>query len=121
MNSFNNLKLEYRYRSNEHNVYKDFYEKCLEKSVSYDRAVGYFTSNSLRLISRGLEKLVKNNGKIRITTSPNLSIEDIEAIKAGEELKVIEANLIKEWYNFSKEIEEDTLKIFSWLVATKKL
>ncbi len=121
MNTFKDLKLEYRYRSNQHSVYKDFYERCLKRSVIYDRAVGYFTSNSLKLIAKGLEKFIKNNGKIRITTSPHLSIEDVEAIKAGEELKVLERKLIKEWDDFCTKVEEDTLKIFSWLIATNKL
>lgn len=121
MNTFKDLELKYRYRSTQKNVYKDFYEKCLERSIFYDRAVGYFTSNSLKLISKGLEKFILNNGKIRITTSVNLSPEDIEAMKAGEEIKIIEKNLIREWKNFSEEIEADTLKIFSWLIGTNKL
>jgi superfamily II DNA or RNA helicase len=119
--TFQDLQIEVEYRSDKHDVYKDFYEKCLERSISYDRAVGYFTSNSLKLISRGLEKFIKNNGKIRIITSPNLTEKDIEAIGIGEELRLIEDKLINEWKEFVKETEVNTLKIFSWLIAKKKL
>lgn len=121
MKSFKSLELENEYRTDKHNIYEEFYEKCLGISVSYDRAVGYFTSGSLKLISKGLEKLIENNGKIRIVTSPNLTKEDLNAIKTGEEFKKIEKKLLSEWSNFAKEIEKNTLKVFSWLVAKGKL
>jgi len=121
MKTFKGLKIEDRYRSSKNNIYEEFYEKCLKKSIQYDRAVGYFTSGSLKLISKGLDKLIENNGKIRIITSPNLNEEDLNALEAGEELKIIENKLVDQWNNFIKEIEENTLKIFSWMVAKGKL
>ena len=121
MKTFKDLEIEDRYRSNKNNIYEEFYEKCLKKSVKYDRAVGYFTSGSLKLISKGLDKFIGNKGKIRIITSPNLTEEDLNALKAGEELKLIEDKLLDQWNNFIKEVEEDTLKVFSWMVAKGKL
>jgi superfamily II DNA or RNA helicase len=121
MRSFKNIELEVEYRSDRHDVYRDFYESCLKRSIKYDRAVGYFTSSSLKLISRGLEKFIENDGKIRIITSPNLTEKDIEAIEYGEELKVIEEKLLQEWKNFAAETKKNTLKIFSWLIAKGKL
>ena len=121
LSTFQDLQLEVEYRSDKHDVYRDFYEKCLKRSVFYDRAVGYFTSDSLKLISRGLETFIKNSGKIRIITSPNLAEKDIEAIGVGEELRLIEDKLINEWKEFVKETEINTLKIFSWLIAKKKI
>ena len=121
MKTFKELKIEDRYRSCKNNIYEEFYENCLKRSVRYDRAVGYFTSGSLKLISRGLDKLIENNGKIRIITSPNLNEEDLNALEAGEDLKLIENKLVDQWNNFIKDIEENTLKVFSWMVAKGKL
>lgn len=117
MKNFKTLELEIEYRSDENNIYEEFYDHCLNLSISYDRAVGYFTSGSLQLISKGLEKLIENRGKIRLVTSPNLNEADLNAIEAGEELKLIENKLFFEWKNFTKQAEEDILKILAWLIT----
>ena len=97
---FENLELQLSYRSDKDNVYKDFFEKCIKESISYDRAVGYFTSGSLKLMSKGLEEFLFNSGTIRIITSPNFSSEDLEAIMAGEDLKkIIDEKILKEMEN----------------------
>lgn len=81
--SFRILEVKSEYRSFQDNVVEDFYIPVLEKAIRYDRAVGYFSSTSISDITKGIIGLVKNNGKIRIITSPRLSEEDIEAIKFG--------------------------------------
>ena len=62
MNLFRELELKSSYRSDSDNIYCDFLEKCLKSSISYDRAVGYFTSDSLYLLLEGVENLIENNG-----------------------------------------------------------
>jgi len=119
---FEKIKLEYQYRSDKHDVYKDFYEKCIAESIKYDRAVGYFTSGSLKLMAQGLEKFIFNEGKIRIVTSPKFSKEDIKALNNGKELKnLLNEKLLFEWQEFSKSIQENTIEVFSWLVATERI
>lgn len=115
---FNNLSLKFKYRSEQDKIYLDFYSKVIKESVKYDRAVGYFTSNSLKLIARSLERFVDKNGYIRIVANPHLSIEDIDAIEKGYKAKedVVTANLIKEIKIIEKNIEDNTLDILAVLI-----
>lgn len=77
------LDLLPRYRTGEQDLVQDFYVPLLSRSVSYQRAVGYFTSSSLALGARGLSRLVAAGGRVEIVASPQLAPEDIEALAAG--------------------------------------
>lgn len=64
-----------------------FFRPCLDVSITYDRAVGYFTSASLRDLQDGLNTLVARGGKIRLITSPHLNDDDIREIETGYRLR----------------------------------
>ena len=81
--SLDKLNIKTEYRSLIHRIADDFIVPILNESVSYDRAVGFFSSSALSLISVGIDGLARNNGKIRLVASPYLSDEDVEAIKKG--------------------------------------
>ena len=116
MNLFRELELKSSYRSDSDNIYCDFLEKCLKSSISYDRAVGYFTSDSLYLLLEGVENLIENNGIMRVVTSPILSEKDVIAIKNLNNKEVINLKIEKELKKFYSGEEEDITKIFSWLI-----
>ena len=61
-----NVKIEYR--SLLHNIATDFYIPVLKEAISYDRAVGFFSSSILASISNGIDGLARNRGKIRLVT-----------------------------------------------------
>ncbi|MCD8916245.1 DEAD/DEAH box helicase family protein [Staphylococcus simulans] len=117
----NSFKLQYR--TNNDNIYDDFYKKCLDESVKYDRAAGYFTSESLKLIARGLDVFLINGGKIRIVANPKLNINDIKAIEKGHVAKesLIEKRLLEEVEISRKTIEDETLNVLSWLIFKGQL
>lgn len=119
----NNLELKFKYRSDHDSLFNDFYRPCLENSIRYDRAAGYFTSNSLKLLARGLDKFLHKSGKIRVVANPVLSQEDIEAIDKGYRAKeeVIENSLINELELSYQSIEKDTLNVLSWLIYNEQL
>jgi len=100
-----NLELRKSYNSNENNLVDDFYIRCLNNSIEYKRAVGYFTSNSLAIAAKGLFAFLENNGRMKLIASPILSEKDIKAIKKGYENRgeIIEKNLIKEIDNISND------------------
>lgn len=116
MNLFRELELKSSYRSDSDNIYCDFLEKCLKSSISYDRAVGYFTSDSLYLLLEGVENLIENNGIMRVVTSPILSEKDVIAIKNLNNKEVINLKIEKELKKFYSGEEEYITKIFSWLI-----
>ncbi|WP_288957995.1 DEAD/DEAH box helicase family protein [uncultured Treponema sp.] len=97
-NSFPSLQLQKEYRSPQHDVANEFFAPVLACSKIYKRSVGFFSSTSLEIITKGISSLVKNGGKIQIVASPKLSEEDIEAIKTGYDKKseIIEKRLLGE-------------------------
>ena len=85
--SFKDLPLKYTYRTSDDDVINDFLVPCLTQCVIYKRAAGFFSSSALVKLSQGISGLVNNNGKMQLVVSPDLSNEDIEAIKKGYEKK----------------------------------
>lgn len=118
-----NLEFQYKYRSDHDSLFNDFYLPCLENSSRYDRAAGYFTSNSLKLLARGLETFLYKEGKIRVVANPKLSVDDVKAIEMGylAREEAIEKSLIKEIELSSKNIQDDTLNVISWLIYKGQL
>ena len=45
MSSLQNVLLKEEYRTGESDLVQDFYLPCLQNSIRYDRAVGYFRSS----------------------------------------------------------------------------
>lgn len=114
---------QFKYRSDQDSLFNDFYLPCLENSIKYDRAAGYFTSNSLKLMARGLEVFLYKKGKIRIVANPALSSDDMEAIEKGYIAKesAIERSLLKELKLSYENIENETLNVISWLIYNEQL
>ncbi|MGL5903687.1 MAG: DEAD/DEAH box helicase family protein, partial [Cetobacterium sp.] len=117
MKLFKELDLKTSYRSDTDNIYCDFLEKCLKSSILYDRAVGYFTSDSLYLLLEGVENLIKNNGEMRVVTSPQLSEKDVLALRTLNDKEIINLKIEEELEKFYLGKEEDITKIFSWLIS----
>ncbi|ATD31156.1 hypothetical protein BHM04_08120 [Macrococcus sp. IME1552] len=117
------LNFKYTYRSNEDKLYNDFYLPCLQNSIKFDRAAGYFTSGSLKLIAKGLEHFFDLDGKIRIICNPKLLKEDLEAIQNGYLIKeeIIEQSIFREYKLTKDRIEDNTLEIISILIYLGKL
>ena len=83
--SLRDLEIKREYRSSLENIAKDFYIPTLKEAITYDRAVGFFSSSIFVKIAVGIIALVRRGGKIRLIASPNLSEQDIEAIRLGYE------------------------------------
>lgn len=76
------LDIKIKYKNLSSNLLDDFYVPVLSNSVSYDRAVGYFTSESLITLISGLKPFIlENQGHIRLIISPYLTNKDLETLK----------------------------------------
>lgn len=120
---FQDLPIELRYRSEEHNFPRDFFVPVLGKTVLYKRAVGFFSSTALIELSIGLFDLAKKGGKVLIITSPRLSDEDIEAINLGYKTKekaMIEALNVSITEPINA-FEEERLNLIATLIANNSL
>lgn len=75
------------YTSTIDNLTEDFYNKVLAESVTYNRVSGFFSSKALSMYATGLDKLAKNNGRVRFIISKSISEEDFNSIQSGYELR----------------------------------
>jgi superfamily II DNA or RNA helicase len=116
--NFKELDIKTSYRTPD-DILNSFYIPLLSCSIRYQRAVGFFSSSVLIYISKGLTKLVKNQGKMMLITSPRLKEEDIKAIEDGYEKrnKIIERALLRDFYEPKNEEEKERLNLLSHLIA----
>lgn len=87
--SLRTIGLATRYRSDRNDVIRDFYSPAYNVALDYSRAVGYFTSTSIALLSRGINAFTDRGGKIRIVASPKLSLEDLTDLERGYQVREI--------------------------------
>jgi DNA phosphorothioation system restriction enzyme len=116
------LEIADRYRSDREDVVADFYMPTLSMSVSYSRAVGYFTSISLALFARGIRAFADRGGVMRLVASPHLTEDDITDIERGYEVrKVIERATLRELASVDREAILDGLGLIGALIAGQRL
>ena len=89
MASLKEIDLKFSYHKGKNDIAKEFYLPCMNNSLKYSRAVGFFNSTVFLIAWPSLKEFIKNGGKIRIICSPVLSKEDIMAIEKGETEKVL--------------------------------
>lgn len=117
------LKLQPQYRSDRHNLLQDFYIPCLSQAVTYDRAVGYFSSQVLTRAAQGLSAFVRQGGKMRLVASPDLSPQDVSAIERGLEGReaVVETAILRELELAFQAVAQDHLACLAWLLSREIL
>lgn len=99
---------------------KQFYIPILKSSVRYERAVGYFTSDWLRVNAEGLADFVTRGGKARWIISPILSPEDAKALEEGYEAareNVLNKSLMRTLQDLQSQLSEETRSTLAWLIA----
>ena len=131
-----NLKVSYDSGFGD-NLGKDFYSPCLEHCKEYKRMTGEFTSSVIFDWGRALLKVLNNNEDkciVKIIANPSLNQYDLDTLKQTLKYKNDEdfwskmsENIFEEAENLvNKELDrqverEIKLKIFSYLISTKKL
>jgi DNA phosphorothioation system restriction enzyme len=114
------LRFEITYRSDSNQILEDFYIPCMKCSQLYRRAVGYFTSSGLALAAPGVAHLIKNDGKIQLIASPQLSDEDVSAIREGYESRdeVLKRIAQMTFQEISDALIKDRLAALAWLISS---
>lgn len=107
------------YNSSFDNPYSEFFIPALANSNAYWRYGGFFNSKNLALCAEGIQEFLENDGKIRLILSPNMTQEDIDAIKEGvlTPEKFLDKSWNKEFSNIKDGIEKNHLRALSWLIA----
>ena len=98
----------------------EFYEPALVAASRYDRGVGYFTSNWLRLASAGLAVFAGNGGHARFVVSPHMGAEDWAALNQGDQARtnqVLYEHLQSVVADLPSALESQTLSALAWMIA----
>jgi len=122
------------YRSGISNLGKEFFTPCLCCCSEYKRAAGYFSSSALITWSKALPRFcAKENINIKLLVSPQLSEDDLNALKSAvvpKEREILLQDLSDQVLLDAIQITKDPslpeskknrLKLLSWLVANKHL
>jgi DNA phosphorothioation system restriction enzyme len=117
--NLSSLILKHEYRSDNCDLIQDFYTPCLENSLLYCRAVGFFSSTSMATVAKGLTSLLRSGGKMRLIASPCLSQEDAIAIAQGldQRERIITQSLLRELEQEFEEVIKDRLTCLAWLLS----
>ena len=118
-----NLGLLRTYRSLHTDVVSCFYTPALSEAVLYRRAVGFFSSTALALMTDGIKGLLENGGRIELVASPRLSEADLAAINEGLERRddLVRARLLEDLAEPHGPFEEARLNLLANLVASGAL
>lgn len=101
-------------------ILASFVVPALSRSIRYDRGVGFFTSEWVRLAATGLAALASAEGRARIVVSPKLSPEDWAAMVQGHEARSdtrLAMALRQVLDQLEAESRTDVLATLAWMVA----
>jgi len=117
--SFDGINLKGRYKPETDNIIEDFFDPILTESKTYYRVAGFFSSGVIKSLSRGLSSFIKNNGKIKLIVSIELSEKDIEVMNMGynEDKKILERKLFEKWGDIETVLKNDYLEALAWMIA----
>ena len=76
------FQVEGRYAADDQ-PFDKFFKPMLQRSHTFDRSAGYFSSTSLALAAEGLEPFLVNGGHIRLVVNHHLDTRDVEAVERG--------------------------------------
>lgn len=106
-----------KYTREDGDLVKLFYVPALEDAKRYDRLTGYFYASALALAARGIERLVQNEGKMRLVVGCTLDPPEVQAIQEGEELRGhIERHLRRRPIEATDLETLEALELLSWMI-----
>ena len=114
-----NIKKNYETTGNKTQLLNEFYIPFLGETIEYKRIAGYFNSSSLVVASEGIEGLLKNNGKMKLLISPELTKQDYDIIKVN--------NMITDNLNLFDNLDiasfpkNDNLEALAWMLKNNRL
>lgn len=117
------VKLKKAYSSDFDNILLDFYIPVLSHSVKYDRLAGFFSSSSLAIAARGISRLLKNDGIMRLVVSPKLRKDDLDTIILAHKdpEKLIEEKMLNELEKIEDGLIKNHVYALGWMIANGKL
>ena len=111
-----------KYTPEDGDLVRLFYLPALEDAKRYDRLTGYFRASALTLAARGIEGLVRNQGRMRLIVGCTLEPNEVAAIHEGSELRGKVTQHLQRWPLRPADGDEaDALELLAWMVANDHL
>ena len=112
-----------KYDSRINNISTEFFIRALQRSTTYRRLGGFFSSTSLALAARGIKELVKNEGKMQLVISPILTKEDSDILNyctAKQRDDIINKSLLEK-FDLTDEFEKNHVAAMAYLLKKEFL
>lgn len=95
-----------------------FYLPALSCAVRYDRSTGYFNAGALAAAARGIEQLVRNEGRMRLLVGCTLGEDEVEAIARGQSLReTVAGAMLRVPLECAEHDLVQALELLAWMVA----
>ena len=117
---FRDLDIKKSYIScGEENIAKSFLVPTLKQARLYQRSVGFFSSSVFEPIIDGIVALARNDGRIQLVASPQLSEEDVNAINLGYQKRedIITNAFSRDFISGIDALDDAKLKLLATLIA----
>ena len=117
---FRDLDIKKSYIScGEENIAKAFLVPTLKQARLYQRSVGFFSSSVFEPIIDGIVALARNDGRIQLVASPQLSEEDVNAINLGYQKRedIITNAFSRDFISGIDALDDAKLKLLATLIA----
>jgi superfamily II DNA or RNA helicase len=119
------LPLKAVYRTDADNILEDFYIPALTQSVTYYRAVGFFSAGMISYAAQGLTAFIENEGTMRLVIGGELAPEDAQAITEGYDTRALAekfGRLVTDTFaSVSDGLFSRRLEALSFLIASGRL
>ena len=107
-----------KYTPEDGDLVQVFYVPALEDAARYDRLTGYFDAGALALAARGVDGLVRNDGRMRLVVGCTLRAPEIEAIHKGAALRDLVERRLAELPLAPPDADAvGALELLAWMVA----
>jgi superfamily II DNA or RNA helicase len=90
------VPLQRRYSTGRANLVEEFFRPCLDAAITYDRAVGFFSSTFYLLIGVTMAEFAHRGGRMRVVCCPRLSDGDIAAMREGYAARTAGSAVVRE-------------------------
>lgn len=124
--SFKNLSLAISYSTQKANPIEGFFRPVLSEAISYNVAVGYFSSAWIRDNSHGIAKFAANGGTAKWIISPfDLSLEDREMFIRSYEndsdnpIQDVQKRIKRSFDELFLQLQDDARIALGWLIQDK--
>ena len=114
----NDRDWQFKYTPEDGDLVRVFYVPALQDAERYDRLTGYFDAGALALAARGVEGLVRNDGRMRLVVGCTLDRKEIDAIREGERLRdQVERRLTELPLSPPDADAADALELLAWMIG----